>query len=80
MIAHFGKGPTKEEAIFAGLEVLRGEGAGPVLSEALGFLNCKVARTFPAGDHDLVLAQVVGGRLLNEGHPMVHVRKSAAHY
>jgi flavin reductase (DIM6/NTAB) family NADH-FMN oxidoreductase RutF len=80
MIAHFGKGPARGEAIFSGLEVLRGEGGGPVLSEALGFLNCKVTGKFPAGDHELVIAEVIGGRLLGEGHPMVHVRKSAAHY
>lgn len=80
MIAHFGKGPARGEPIFNGLEVLRGEGGGPVLSEALGFFNCKVTSRFSAGDHDLLVAQVIGGRLLNEGQPMVHVRKSASHY
>ena len=29
---------------------------------------------------DKLLAQVVGGRLLSEGQPMVHVRKSGFHY
>ncbi|MBM4067466.1 MAG: flavin reductase [Planctomycetes bacterium] len=80
MIAHFGKGPAKGEPIFNGLEVLRGEGSGPVLNEALGFVNCVVTGKFPAGDHDLVIAQVIAGRLLNDGQPMVHVRKSASHY
>jgi flavin reductase (DIM6/NTAB) family NADH-FMN oxidoreductase RutF len=52
----------------------------PVLSEALAYLECRVTGRFPAGDHDLVLGRVVGGRLLDEGHPMVHIRKSGFHY
>jgi hypothetical protein len=33
-----------------------------------------------AGDHDLLIAQVIGGRMLGEGHPMVHIRKNGSHY
>jgi flavin reductase (DIM6/NTAB) family NADH-FMN oxidoreductase RutF len=38
------------------------EGA-PVLLDALGYLECRIAGRYPAGDHQLVLGQVVGGRL-----------------
>jgi len=36
----------------------------PVLSDALAYLDCRITSRHPAGDHELVLAQVVGGRVL----------------
>ena len=80
MIAHFGKGFCLGEPAFIDLEVLPNDGGGPILAEALAFLNARVAGQFAAGDHNLVAAQVVGGRVLSEGHPMVHIRKSGSHY
>jgi flavin reductase (DIM6/NTAB) family NADH-FMN oxidoreductase RutF len=80
MIAHFGRGFEPGEPAFEGLEVERPGGGPPVLSEALAYLECRVTGRCPVGDHDLFLAEVVGGRMLGEGHPMVHVRKSGLHY
>ena len=80
MIVHFGRGFALGQPAFDGVEVERPGGAAPVLSEALAYLLCRVAGRVPAGDHELIVAQVVGGRLLSEGHPMVHVRKSGMHY
>jgi flavin reductase (DIM6/NTAB) family NADH-FMN oxidoreductase RutF len=51
-----------------------------VLADALAYLECRVAERLPAGDHDLFIACVVEGRVLAEGQPMVHVRKSGLHY
>jgi flavin reductase (DIM6/NTAB) family NADH-FMN oxidoreductase RutF len=80
MIVHFGKGFDPGEQAFAELEVDRTAGAAPVLSEALAFLECRVIARCPGGDHDLLIGEVQAGRLLGEGHPMVHVRKSGMHY
>lgn len=80
MIAHFGRGFALEEAAFEGLEVDWPESGGPILQEALGYLECRVKARYPVCDHELFLAEVVGGRLLNEGQPMVHTRKSGFHY
>jgi flavin reductase (DIM6/NTAB) family NADH-FMN oxidoreductase RutF len=80
MIAHFGRGVPPGREAFIGLEVDRVVSAGPVLCEALAYLECRVEGRFPAGDHDLFVAQVVSGRMLNDGHPMVHVRKNGLHY
>jgi len=80
MIGHFGRGFTLHEPAFTGLEVARPDGGAPILSEALAYLECRVAGRCPAGDHDLLIAQVVRGRVLGEGQPMVHVRKSGLHY
>jgi flavin reductase (DIM6/NTAB) family NADH-FMN oxidoreductase RutF len=80
MIVHFGRGFALGEPAFEGLEVERPDGGAPVLSEALAYLECRVAGRCNVGDHDLIVGRVVGGRLLGEGHPMVHVRKSGFHY
>jgi flavin reductase (DIM6/NTAB) family NADH-FMN oxidoreductase RutF len=80
MIVHFGRGFALNEPAFTGLEVVRPGGAAPVLSEALAYLECRVAGKCPAGDHDLLIAEIVRGKLLGDGQPMVHVRKSGSHY
>jgi len=80
MVAHFGRGFALDQPAFTGLELERSEGGNPILSEALAYLECTVSARHPAGDHDLFVARVTGGKLLNEGSPMVHVRKSGTHY
>jgi flavin reductase (DIM6/NTAB) family NADH-FMN oxidoreductase RutF len=80
MIGHFGRGFQLNQPAFEGLDVLRGQSNGPVLEEALAFLTCKVMNRVSAGDHDIFIAEVLDGRMLGEGHPMVHLRKSGAHY
>jgi len=80
MIVHFGRGFNQGEPAFRGVPIDRSAEGNPILTEALAFLDCRVAGHCQAGDHDLFIARVVGGRLLGEGHPMVHVRKSGSHY
>ena len=62
MIAHFGKGFKSGESAFNGLEVEHLERSGPVLREALAFLECRVTARHSAGDHDLIIGQVVARR------------------
>jgi flavin reductase (DIM6/NTAB) family NADH-FMN oxidoreductase RutF len=80
MIVHFGRGFALDEPAFAGLEVERPDGVPPVLADALAYLECRVTSRCTAGDHELFIGRVVGGRVLSEGKPMVHVRKSGHHY
>lgn len=81
MIVQFGRGFALEENAFQNVEVERTGPGGPILSEALAVLECRVAERIAAGgDHELVIAQVVSGRLLGDGQPMVHVRKNGFHY
>jgi flavin reductase (DIM6/NTAB) family NADH-FMN oxidoreductase RutF len=80
MIVHFGKGFKLAEPAFAGLEIENLDDAGPVLRDALAYLDCRVAARYPAGDHDLVIGHVVRGEMLREGHPMVHIRRNGMHY
>jgi flavin reductase (DIM6/NTAB) family NADH-FMN oxidoreductase RutF len=51
-----------------------------VLRAALAHLDCQVAGRCAAGDHELVIGRVVGGRVHADGQPAVHVRKSGMHY
>lgn len=80
MIVHFGRGFRGGEPAFEGLEVQRAESSGPVLGDALAYLECRVSARLATGDHDLIIAECVRGRLQFEGHPMIHVRKSGLHY
>jgi flavin reductase (DIM6/NTAB) family NADH-FMN oxidoreductase RutF len=80
MIVHFGRGFALDEPAFAGLDVERPDGVAPVLSEALAYLECRVVNRCLTGDHELLIAEVVRGKLLGEGQPMVHIRKSGLHY
>ena len=80
MIGHFGRGFSLGEPAFTGLEIDRPDGVAPVLGESLAYLVCRVAGRFEAGDHDLLIADVVHGQVFGEGEPMVHIRKSALHY
>jgi flavin reductase (DIM6/NTAB) family NADH-FMN oxidoreductase RutF len=80
MIVHFGRGFALGDPAFTGLEVERPDGGAPVLSEALAYLECRVTGRCTAGDHELIIARAVRGRLLGEGQPMVHIRKSGFHY
>lgn len=80
LLVHFGKGFALDQPAFAGLDVRRSPDGAPVLCDALAYLDCRVAERYPAGDHDLIVGRVVGGRVQCEGRPMVHVRKNGAHY
>jgi flavin reductase (DIM6/NTAB) family NADH-FMN oxidoreductase RutF len=80
MIVHFGKGFPLDKPAFEGLDIERSEAGNPVLSEALAYLDCRVQGRCSAGDHELVLAEIVAGKVLGDGQPMVHVRKSGSHY
>jgi flavin reductase (DIM6/NTAB) family NADH-FMN oxidoreductase RutF len=80
MIAHFGRGFGPGETPFFGIDIDRPGGAPAVLTEALAYLECRVAGRMEAGDHDLIVGTVVAGAMLTEDAPMVHVRKNGAHY
>lgn len=51
-----------------------------VLLDTCAVLQCKAAGVLNAGDHQLLVAEVVSGTMLAGGDPMVHVRKNARNY
>ncbi len=80
MIAHFGRGFALHEPAFEGIEIERRSDSGPILREALAHLCCRVTSRCAAGDHHLIISEVVAGDLLFDGRPMVHIRKNGMHY
>ena len=79
-LAHFGRGFKPDEPAFEGLTVTHCARGVPILSDALGHLECERGEFMDSGDHRIFLARVVRGRLADDGQPMVHIRKSGAHY
>jgi flavin reductase (DIM6/NTAB) family NADH-FMN oxidoreductase RutF len=66
---------------FEGSTIERTDNNTPYLPDALGFLECRVMRVLePSTEHNLIVGEVIGGRMLKEGEPWVHVRKSGDHY
>ena len=51
-----------------------------VLLDTCAVLQCKAAGILNAGDHQLLVAEVVSGTMLTGGDPMVHARKNARNY
>jgi hypothetical protein len=44
-------------------------------------MECRVMRILePSTEHNLIACEVIGGRMLREGEPWVHIRKSGEHY
>jgi len=80
LIAHFGTGFEPGEPAFENIEVRREGEAPPILAAAHAYLECHVAAHFDAGDHVLVLGNVVAGSLLAEGKPITHTRKNGLKY
>jgi flavin reductase (DIM6/NTAB) family NADH-FMN oxidoreductase RutF len=80
MIAHFGKGFALQDNAFKELDVERQPPHGPILTEAHAYLFAKVIDRVPTGDHELFLAEVTAGRVLDESQPMIHIRKNGLHY
>ncbi|MCE9531753.1 MAG: flavin reductase family protein [Planctomycetes bacterium] len=80
IMSHFGKGFEPGQAAFDGIDVERHGKSAVFLPAAHAVLDCRVSSRAPAGDHILIVAQVVAGRVQNEGRPGVHVRRSGLHY
>ncbi|GAX73888.1 hypothetical protein CEUSTIGMA_g1338.t1 [Chlamydomonas eustigma] len=66
----------------AGLETIEGEVTGaPILKVANASLECQVVSRMEAGDHWLIYANVLGGKVLDEAAlTSVHHRKVGNHY
>jgi flavin reductase (DIM6/NTAB) family NADH-FMN oxidoreductase RutF len=80
LLKHFGSGFEPGEPAFDGLEVLPAENGAPALGDVVGRLECVPAGHIDSGDHRIFLARVTAGALGNDAPPMVHIRKSGAHY
>ena len=51
-----------------------GATGAPVLEDCLAFLECRVAYVHDGGDHSIFLGEVVDGRIVQDGRPLVFFR------
>ncbi|MGW9370932.1 flavin reductase family protein [Streptomyces xanthophaeus] len=56
---------------FSGSPVMTASTGAPVLSEALGYVDCKVMDVLTRDDHHVVLGEVVDAGVLNAGRPLL---------
>ncbi|MBY0327410.1 MAG: flavin reductase family protein [Gemmataceae bacterium] len=79
MVGRFAK-PASGADLLKDLSVRKEPGLPVTLLDACAVLECKASGVLHAGDHQLLLAEVVSGNMLSGGDPMVHVRKNARNY
>jgi flavin reductase (DIM6/NTAB) family NADH-FMN oxidoreductase RutF len=81
LLKHFGKGFEPGAPAFDGVAITHCARGVPVLTDAVGHLECEPVRHVDSGDHRIFLAKVVRGKLNDaDAKPMIHVRKSGANY
>jgi flavin reductase (DIM6/NTAB) family NADH-FMN oxidoreductase RutF len=51
-----------------------GTTGAPILTEAIACLEARVHSTLTAGDHTIVVGEVVGLQILNDGEPLIYFR------
>jgi len=57
---------------FSGLEYLTAVTGAPILPQVYAYLDLKLVDTFPAGDHDLFVGEVVDAQILHpEAQPLI---------
>lgn len=80
LVGHFAKPRPEGESEFEGVNYEERNSTLPVLNDSLAYLECTVHSTTEAGDHTIVLGEVVHGEVLREGEPVFHVRKNGFSY
>lgn len=66
---HFGRSAPDK---MAGFHWQQAKTGAPVLSESLAYFDCQVSHYADAGDHKIVVCQVVAAAMLNQGRPLLY--------
>jgi flavin reductase (DIM6/NTAB) family NADH-FMN oxidoreductase RutF len=80
LYARFERGFSLDEDPFVGLEIDTAVTGAPILREAFAYLDCRVRIMVDAGDHRLILAEVLAGDVRQPGEPMTYTRRSGFTY
>ncbi|HSF30095.1 MAG TPA: flavin reductase family protein [Candidatus Tectomicrobia bacterium] len=80
LYARFERGFSLDEDPFVGVEIDIAVSGAPLLREAFAYLDCRVRTTIDAGDHRVILAQVLAGSVRQPGEPMIYTRRSGFTY
>jgi 3-hydroxy-9,10-secoandrosta-1,3,5(10)-triene-9,17-dione monooxygenase reductase component len=79
LIGHFSK-IAPETDPFTDIATALAPSGQPYLTEAIAYLDATVTQIIDAGDHDLVLAQIMAGERLRDGEPATHTRRNGFKY
>jgi flavin reductase (DIM6/NTAB) family NADH-FMN oxidoreductase RutF len=81
LMKRYARGVKDGEDPFAGVETFQTPGGVPAMKSALAWLECRLIHTADfGGDHDMLIAKVVAGDLLQEGKAFTHQRGNGFHY
>jgi 3-hydroxy-9,10-secoandrosta-1,3,5(10)-triene-9,17-dione monooxygenase reductase component len=80
LYARFERGFSLDEDPFLGVEIDTAVTGAPILREAFAYLDCRVRMMVNAGDHMLILAEVLAGAVRQPGEPMTYTRRSGFTY
>ena len=81
LMKRYARGVKPGEDAFAGVETLTTPLGIPALRASLAWLDCELMEAVDfGGDHDLFIAEIVGGAVLQPGHAFMHQRGSGFHY
>ncbi len=67
---HFGRSNIEDK--MAGYSWLKTETQAPALADSLAYFDCRVDHYSDAGDHKLVICEVIDAAILNAGEPMLY--------
>ena len=65
---------------FDGLSAARTAAGSLVLSDALGWIDCRLIGSHDTPDHTVVFGEAIEGKLAREADPKVHLRKNGLTY
>ena len=81
LMKKYARGVKPGEDAFAGVETIATPAGVPALKQAVAWLECRVIQTCDfGGDHDLLIAEVTAGEIVNAGQSFTHQRGSGMHY
>ena len=67
---HFGRSSREDK--MAGYKWKQTETGAPALAKSLAYFDCRVDHFSEAGDHKIVVCNVIDGAVLNQGQPMLY--------
>lgn len=80
-MSKFFKPPEEGKSVFDDLETFTAKTGTPILKDSVGYLECEYRKELDCSDHLIVVAEVVGGELLNpEQTPSAHIRPDGFKY
>jgi flavin reductase (DIM6/NTAB) family NADH-FMN oxidoreductase RutF len=80
LYARFERGFALDEDPFVEVEIDTAVTGAPLLRQGLAYLDCRVRTMIDAGDHMVILAEVLAGAVQQAGEPMTYTRRSGFTY